>query len=196
MSVLRPLFELILLRRGPQDLPYSSQLTLTLVGALLAAELLYTALLDIPMPAARLLLSLALLLGWPWLLLTLRNRRPRFTQTVAALSGSALLFTLAFLPLALLASAQPAIEPDSTPAPGQLLLGWLILFLLGWKLMVEGHIYRHALDWPRFPALLLALALFMIEFGLFRSAAAGAVAMRPERSAVAAAIPVPAGPAT
>lgn len=166
--LLKQLVEICLLRRGPQDLPYSIPLTRGLVAVGVGLDLIYAALLDLPQPLPRILLSLALLLALPWLLLNLRQRRERYVQTLAALAGTSLLFTVVFLPLALFAAGLPPIVPDVAPTPGQLLFGWLTLGLVGWKLAVNGHILRQALDWPYLSALLLAFALFLLEIGLDR----------------------------
>jgi hypothetical protein len=159
--------DLFLLRGGPQDLPYSLRLTRALVIALVLLDLAYSRLLDIPLPLPRVAVSIGLLLGLPWLLLALRQRRERYLQTLAALTAAELLFTALFMPLALAAIGMPLPDPEN-PDPAQIALGWLTLLLLGWKLMVNGHIYRHALDWPRFPAMLLVLALFLLQLGVFR----------------------------
>lgn len=166
--LLGQLVDLCLLRRGPQDLPYSLSLTRALVVAGVGLDLLYATLLDLPHPLPRIVLSLALLLLAPWLLLQVRQRGERYAQTLAAIAGTSLLFTAAFLPLAIFAVDLPPVLPDTEPTPGQMLFGWLTLFLLGWKLVINGHIYRHALDWPRFPGLLLAFGLFLFELGLDR----------------------------
>lgn len=159
---------LCLLRSGPQDFPYHAGFTQLLVGSLALIELAYSQLLEIPLALPRVALSIGLLLALPWLLLTFRGRQPRYLQTLAALAAAELAFTLLFLPLALAVIDMPPPDPEA-PAPAQIVLGLLTLFLLGWKLMVHGHIWRHALDWPRLPALLLALALFLIQRGLFQA---------------------------
>jgi hypothetical protein len=167
-TLLRQLVDLCLLRGGPQDLPHSLALTRGLIVAGIAVDLIYASLLDMPQPLLRMALSLALLLLIPWLLLGLRERRQRYLQTLAALAGSSLLFTLAFLPLALYAAELPPLVPDTAPEPGHVLFSWITLILLSWKLVINGHIYRNALDWPRLPALLLAFGLFLLELGLDR----------------------------
>jgi hypothetical protein len=165
----RQILDICLLRAGPQDMPYSMPLTRLLVIALAAVELAYALILEIPDPLPRVGLSMVMLLAAPWVLLGLRARRERYLQTLAALAGAGLLFTLAFLPLALLAADVPEPVPEVAPQARYVLLGWLALLMIGWKLMINAHIYRHAMDWPRFPAMLLVVALFLIEFGLFNA---------------------------
>lgn len=165
-SLLSLLVGLCLLRVGPQDLPYSPRLSYLLVAlaALLGAG--YAAAVGIDGSAPRLLLSLLFLLLLPWLLLGWRQRRPRYPQTLAALAGSDALFTTLFLPVALLAQSAGPVAPQAELAPAQVALGWLVLALFGWKLLVNGHILRHALDLPQAIGVMLALGWFAIEFGL------------------------------
>jgi hypothetical protein len=164
--IARQLLALCLLRIGPQDLPYSVRLTRALVLALAALEYAYAAMLGMVEPLPRVAVSMGMLLAAPWIVLMLRERRPRYAQTLAALAGSSLLFTLAFVPLAWVASG---LSADAEPTFLHVVIGWFALLLLGWKLMVNAHIYRHALDWPQLPAMLLVVALFLIEFGVYHA---------------------------
>ncbi len=167
--LLSQLVGLCLLRIGPQDLPYSPALTRAVVLSAFALDCFYVALLEFEQPLPRLLLSFAFLLVAPWWLLGLRRRRERYPQTLAALAGSGLLFTLAFLPVALLGADLPPLVEGQDPSREQLMFAWTTLGVIGWKLAVNGHILRHALDWPRLPALLLAFGLFLLELGLDRA---------------------------
>ncbi len=165
-SLLSQLIDLCLLRRGPQDLPFSPILARNLIIAGVALDLLYASLLDFPQALPRIALSLAMLLAAPWLLLSVRQRRERYLQTLTALAGSSLIVAAVSLPLALYSADLPPLLPGATPTPGQLAFGWLSLILVSWKLVINSHIYRHALDWPRFSAMLLAFGLFVFELGL------------------------------
>lgn len=169
-SLLRLLWRICLLRAGPQDLPYSPALTRGLVVLGVGADLIFVSLVDAsPHDAARMVLSLALLLGLPWLLLASRGLLPRYAQTLAAFAGTGMIFTLVFLPLALFAVDLPRPDSGVAPTREQLLVGWLSLGLFGWKLALNGHLWKHALDWPRAGGLLLALGLFLLEIGVMRA---------------------------
>lgn len=164
--LLRQLWQLCLLRVGPQDLPYSPALSRALVLGALAAGLLNAAAVDalgghlLP----RLLLTLAFLVAVPWLLLQLRGFGNRLAQTVAAIAGTSLLYALAFLPLSLLIVDFDAVEPS----PLLVLAGWAGLLLTGWKLAINAHIWRHALSIPFAAAVLLAMGLLLVQVGLVR----------------------------
>ena len=159
-----------LLRRGPQDLPYSLRLTQGLLLLAIGVDLLAMRLIgDDPNALGRGVLTLGLLLLLPWILLGLRQRRARYVQTLAAFLGSGLLFTLVFLPLALYNGALPPLAEGAKPAPGQLLAVGLMFVLVGWKLAINGHIWCQALDWPRALGLPFALLLFFSELALVRA---------------------------
>jgi len=165
-ALLSRLFAICRLRLGPQDMPYAPTTASALVVTVLALEALLSQLLDVPdgLLLPRTLLSGLMLVGVPWLLLRLRARSGRLVQTLIALAGTSLLFTLALVPLLLITAANP-IDP-AAPAPSSMLISVAVLLLVVWKLMVNGHILRYALDWPPLAAALLALGLFLVELGL------------------------------
>jgi len=167
-ATFRTLIDLCLLRRGPQDLPYDAGLTRNLVLLSVATEALYAQLLESSDALPRLALSLALLLGLPWLLLQWRGLAARYVQTLAAFAGSGALFTAAFIPVALWLQSLPVVErPEQMTGEHSIavLLGYA---LLGCKLLINAHILRHALSWPLSAGVLLAFGLLLIELGLDR----------------------------
>ncbi|MCK7594625.1 hypothetical protein [Pseudomarimonas salicorniae] len=165
---MRVLLDLCLLRRGPQDLPYSPTLTRNLVLVGLGCDLLYVSLLEVPGALPRVGFGLAMALLVPWLLLSWRRHSERYAQTLGALVGTGVLFTLAFLPIALWAQQHAPPEGVKELTREQIAAGWMVLGMLGWKLAVNGHILRHALDLPRVAGLALALAWFLVEFNVDR----------------------------
>lgn len=170
IRLFRLLLQLCLFRLAPQDLPYSPRLAQGLVLLGVGINLVFVRLLDAGEGAvARIALSLALLLGLPWLLLSLRQRLPRYVQTLSAFAGSSVLFMLALMPLAQPIANLPAPTPDAVPSGTQVVVSLLSLVLLVWKLAINAHIWRHALDWPRGGAVLLAIGLFLLELALVRA---------------------------
>jgi hypothetical protein len=162
-ALLSRLIAICRLRLGPQDMPYAPATAKALVVTVLMLEVVLSQLLDVPdgLLLPRTVLSAVMLVGAPWLLLHLRARSGRLVQTLIALAGTSLLFTLALVPLLLLTAAS-SVDP-AAPAP---LVSAAVLLLVVWKLMVNGHILRFALDWPPLAAALLALGLFLVELGL------------------------------
>lgn len=160
------LWALCLLRLGPQDLPYSPELTRNLVLASVAADTVFVFAVGLDSPTLRVLFSLLLLLGMTGLLLGLRQRLARMAQTLAALAGSGLLFTALLLPLALFAAQVEPVEDPAQLGASAVLSAGLVLVLYGWSLMVRAHILRHALDLPRLAGGILSLGWFIVEIGL------------------------------
>jgi hypothetical protein len=171
------LFELCLLRIGPQDLPHRPALALALLAAVLALEGYSSRLIGTATALGpSLLVSGAFALAATWAVLKLRGVDARFWQTFLALVGTGLLFSLLALPL--LAAMGP-LDPANPPQMGPL-FGWGIVILAVWRLVVSGHIWRHALGIPLPTGVLVALGLFMAELlvqrALFAMAGAGPAA--------------------
>ncbi|MCM2355670.1 MAG: hypothetical protein NDI68_03165 [Arenimonas sp.] len=165
VALLRPLFELCLLRRGPQDLPYSPPAVALFAFALMALQVAMGAATEAPpgQLAARVGVTAFMLFGVTQALLNLRGLRNRAAQTLLALAGSGLLFTLAMLPAAL--ALRPYLDVDQPPASA-MLPGLAALVLFVWKLRVEAAIWRQALEIRRGQALALAIALVLLELML------------------------------
>lgn len=160
---------LCLLRQGPQDLPHSTRWLLQLLGLLLCVQALAAATLGAPQNLPlRLLLSFAFLLGPAWLLLGMLDLRARYVQTVSAFAGAGLLFSLLAVPAALLLRGLSPESAEQGVTAGQALGVWLLLGMTVWKLVVDSHIWRHALGCPAPVAIGLTLALFLIELIVVR----------------------------
>ena len=166
-TLLRQLLDLCLLRIGPQDLPYSPALTRGLVVTSAALSLLFLQAFGRgERNVSHLVLSMVLLLVLPWLLLRLRQREARYAQTLAAFAGSSALFMVFLLPIEISLYGMPLPDRETPMTPQQLTITLLSFMLLGWRLSIEGNIWRHALDLPKFAGLPLALACFTFELAL------------------------------
>ena len=87
---LRIFLDIVLWRRGPQDLPVSSLLLAVTVAAYVAVSVVQLALLDEAASSWLFFLVVdPLLLGaWIWLLLRLYGKSERFLQTATAVFGA------------------------------------------------------------------------------------------------------------
>jgi hypothetical protein len=154
-------FELIrdicLLRRGPQDLPYSIPLLGTVIAACIIVQVAVAVAKNASVQGvlAGAALWLLMTLGALNLILTLRGMRNRFVQAATALLGCALVFTLLSVPIALLLEEPPT--PPQQLAPLQLVLGLISLPLLVWKIVVDAHVFRHSFDVPFLSGIVIAL---------------------------------------
>ncbi|RFF30618.1 hypothetical protein [Wenzhouxiangella sediminis] len=148
----------MMLKRGPQDLPAGTV-------PLLAATILYVAATALSLSvgegpgntAGILLLAVALPLVLTRIVLALRRRPARWIQTVTALFGTSGLLSLLSLPLA--AAAQGA-GANASPDP-ILTVASLVLFF--WSFAIDGHIWRHALDTSFAAGLAVAVVLFAVS---------------------------------
>lgn len=166
-ALLRQLFELCLLRRGPQDLPYSPQAVLGFALALVLVQMTVARLVvDPPLTtlAGRALITLGLVLATPAWLLRLRGMANRTAQTQLAMAGAGLLFTLAMVPVGLV--MLPATQsPDNVSGPA-LAASFAAIVLFFWKLRVDAAIWRQSLEIPVGAAYVLAVSLVLAEFFL------------------------------
>ena len=139
---LKVFLDIVLWRRGPQDLPNSGLLVALTLVAYELVNLVQIALMEVSI--AELLLYLVvdplMLMGGLWLVMMLFGRRDRWAQTVSAVLGcTALLALVVSVPMVLLVGPRMAGNP---PAALQLLaLGLVIAFIL-----VVGRIIQLATD--------------------------------------------------
>lgn len=157
--------DICLLRRGPQDAPFSPRLLVAVCVLSLLLQLAIASVLGIEGDAIGAgLLGLAFNLGVLYALLALRGVRSRFVQTAIALTACAILFAILSVPIVLLAGGKPPTPETMTPL--QAVLGLLALPVVVWKLVVDAHILRHSLNLPFFAGLLIALFWVIVELRL------------------------------
>lgn len=150
--------ELCLLRAKPQDLPVSVFLLLitALLGLLTGTLAAMESFGGVAVALTAQLMDTLLLLGLLMAALRLAGRAARFLQTGSALCGTGVLINMASIPAQLLIPDDP-----STAAGGDL---WVLVYLIliGWALVVMGHIIRHAFELPLWAGIFAALNYFLI----------------------------------
>jgi hypothetical protein len=155
---LRIFVDIVLWRRGPQDLPASSLLLWITVAAYVAVSAVQLALLG--ETAATWLFFIVvdpLLLGaWVWLVLQLYGHRERFVQTVSAVFGTGAVLGIGlYLPLQLIVTGL-GYEPTSGLA--QL---FALLLVVAFAL-VTGRIIKLATDSNLFTGIAVSLTYFLL----------------------------------
>lgn len=144
--------DLVLLRRGPQDLPYSTQLLAMLVAACVVVQAVAR---TIPTPIGlgesflSSLIETLLVLAALRIALRARDLGSRFVQAASGLVGCNLIFTLINLPVALAFGKIPIVAGRLAPdliTPTQMLLSPLILALGIWQLCAIANVLRHSLN--------------------------------------------------
>ena len=141
LELLKRFFAICRLKASPADLPASWLLTGLAVGAYAASG---WAAVRLEHPGSRGTAAVAvdtgLLVALAWVALWIRERRPRFAQTLTALAGAGTFFNLLGLPVV---AGLQAAGPQ-----GDVLLSLALLGLVVWNIAVFGDILRHALDLP------------------------------------------------
>jgi hypothetical protein len=162
LALYKAFMDIVMQRRGPQDLPASA---LLFVIALLAYAIVGVASLRIYIVepqriVAELIVNLAALVAFYALLLQLKGFRTRLLQTLTALLGcDAILSTFAW-PMHWW--HESLVEGD--PVGVVPLLG--IFMVLFWSFAVAGHILRHALEIPYLAGIMVAMSQFAVSVGV------------------------------
>lgn len=178
------------MRKGPQDLPYVPWLlvALSLLFAILDDQQRQLAYEQLAQPAAGAAVRTAAptwgltLYAWasqlaiPWLLLRIAGKPERYVQTALASLIVSSVATLLAIPL--VATLGPIPAQADQLSPGQALIAWLSLFLMIWQLLLQAHVFRHALDVSLRRSLFIVIGLMALEicvsvllFGMQRSGA-------------------------
>jgi hypothetical protein len=147
------------LRSGPQDLPASRGLMLLLALAYILQGPIAGAVLNEPDAAPRTLLAIALQFVVILSLLKLKNFAQRAQQTISALSATGVLFSL----ISILVLSQMGVD-EARP---DMALLYLALFV--WSLLVDAHIYRHALSIKMSAGVLVAVSIFAANLILLQA---------------------------
>ena len=165
--------DICLLRRGPQDLPYSVSLLVAVAAAWTVLQLGVAVARAVPLNGvlAGAALELMFTLGALNVILTLRGLRNRFVQTATALLGCTLVFILLNVPILLLIGDPPATVQQLNPL--QILLVLVSLPLLVWKVLVDAHIFRHSFDVPYLSGVVIALLWIIAGMMLVGGAVSG-----------------------
>ncbi len=155
-SLFAVLIDIVLLRRGPQDLPAGRSVLLACLFLYVLVAALSLNIGRTPDNATAILILAA---GLPLLIvrvvLHLRRRINRWEQTLSALYGSSALLSLITLPFGL--------DTGDEPSQAALVISLLVFF---WSFMVDAHIWRHALDASFAAGLFVAVLVFIFTFGI------------------------------
>lgn len=161
LAVLRLFWDICLLRRPPQDIPYSQPLLNVLL--LIYAVVAFLALSptdDIQRTLVEVAVQMGLVAIFVWGMLTLTGHSARFKQTFCAFLGADALISVLALPALAIGQAEAG--------SGTMVV---VLVLMLWNWVVVGHIIRHALSQSLSVglgvALLYCLGFYQLMNGLF-----------------------------
>lgn len=144
-----------MLRRGPDEIPYSWLVLNACVALYLTAIFATTVMLgNFEMRDAVIALGSAIVgVGCYSLLLAMLGFGARFVQTVSALVGAGALISFAML----------AVLVMMTPFVGRNIANLVAFLLLVWSVPVKGHIIARAINWHWYAGIAIALAVFMLQ---------------------------------
>lgn len=171
------ILKLLLLRAGPEDLPFSRDLTrvMFVLGTVSATALMG---IGAPLPVA-LLMALAGIAAnalFTWGVLEPRGLRNRFQQTFNAQMGIGVFFALAMVPAFMVIApemarviadaelAQRLREGDATVVHLPLWIGLYIDVVFLWSLVVNAHILRGATGTGVLRSSLMTMAMLLLSF--------------------------------
>ncbi len=141
-ALIKPFVDICLLNIKPQDLPASWRLLrLTLAVYYLVGIALSVPVYGFLVSTLEAALEVFMLVAYTHLVLWLGARRARFPQTLTALAGAGAVLGLVALPL-----SYSVFQSVSANGSANALTVFAYLLLMGWLLIVYGHIYRHALS--------------------------------------------------
>ncbi|MDT8452437.1 MAG: hypothetical protein RQ936_06810 [Gammaproteobacteria bacterium] len=161
MTVTQKILQLLLLKAVPQDLPCSSRLLLRIIFLYVGSGIVVMGSVAEPALAlGRVVLSLAVISVFSYVLLSALNMKARYLQTVTALIGTGIIFNLMAWPVLSFGDIEQA------SAVAVQLLSLAVIALISWEVLVTAHIFRNALDTKMTQAVLLSMALFLVTLTL------------------------------
>ena len=157
MPVLLRILAIMLLKAGPQQLPYSVSLFAILTLLYLASGVLVlTTSMSISQAAANMVLDVAVLYAFSYFCLSLLNYKARFVQMVSALTGIGIAYHLLAWPLFV------QIHNMQSQEQGTTIPALLMLMLISWQVLVFAHVFRHAMQMSMMRALALSFGYLFL----------------------------------
>ena len=161
MPVALRLLAIMLLKAGPQHLPYSIPLLGGLTVLYLASGVLVLAAsMRTGQAIANLMLDVAVLFAFSYFCLSVLKLKARFVQMVSALTGIGALYHLLAWPLFVqLHEMQPEQQ-------GVTIVALLMLLLISWQVLVFAHIFRHAMQMSMLRGLILSFGYLFLSIAV------------------------------
>ena len=158
LPLIRILFDITLLRKGPESLPASGMLLVLAILLSLLSSLTAVALIDrfdeddFFLGLFSSVVGLSCYAG----ILVLSGRSARMLQTLSAIVGTGALIVFAFVAEYVLL----------TPVFGDATSGLVATVILLWSVPVEGHIIARAIDRHWYLGLVLAVGVFVVQYAM------------------------------
>jgi hypothetical protein len=158
LPLLRTLFDIIRLRKGPEAIPHSSVLfVMILVAWIAAGELIVMLIVELDQSDFAISIALGVVALLLYALVVVSSQRSsRLLQTLTAILGCGVLLQCFFI----------VSYSFLTPVLGRGIAGVVSYLLLLWSVPVEGHIIARTIDRQWYVGFLVALAVFLIQIQL------------------------------
>lgn len=159
LALLRTLFDIIRLRKGPDAIPYSWLVCLIVLSLWLFAGLVMSAVFvemddqDFLLGTFTGVVGLACYAS----IVVLSGHTPRLLQTVTAILGCGAIISFLFV------AGTLGLEPFFSEATVNLTMTLLLL----WSIPVEGHIIARAIDRHWYVGIVAAMAVFFFQLFLY-----------------------------
>jgi hypothetical protein len=155
--------DIMLHRRGPEDLPASTFLVWTLLVVSLVVELgaLYLIGATGRDMAVGVLVTF-LDLWFVWALLRVFNREARFRQTMSAMLGTETILNVVSAPLVRAANATAAAAVAASTQPQITLPVLLTMLILIWQIDIAAFVFARAVERPYVLCLVIVIAYFLL----------------------------------
>lgn len=158
MPVPLRILAIMLLKAGPQHLPYSVSLCAMLALLYLATGVLVlTTSMTIGHSAASMLLDVAVLFSFSYFCLSLLQLKARFVQMVSSLAGIGIVYHLLAWPLFIQIHSVQAQEQSAK------ISALLMLLLISWQVLVFAHVFRHTMQMSMGRALALSFGYLFLS---------------------------------
>jgi len=155
--------DIMLHRRGPEDLPASTFFVSALFAVSLSVVLgIHYATGGTLREAAASVIIAFLEVWFVWALLRVFNREARFRQTMAAVLGTNTILNVASAPLLPMVEAA-AVAAVAAPADASVSLPVLLMWLIAiWSLLIGAFVFSRALERPYLLCLCIWIAYFFM----------------------------------
>ncbi len=165
LPLIKTLFDIVLMRKGPDAIPHSWLLLIMAVSLWIFSSLAGLALIDRFDESDFFLGMFSGIAGLACYatIVVLGGHARRLVQAITALVGCGALIFLAFVAEYVLFA----------PFVGERLTGLVANLILLWSVPVEGHIIARAIDRHWYIGILIAIAVFALQYILYNLVASG-----------------------
>jgi hypothetical protein len=157
--ILKTFLDVILLRKGPEDIPNSLLLLAMAVALVILSRLLLHVMIETDY-AADLALDFAaelIRVGSYVAILFVSGYISRVAQTMTAIIGCTAIMVLLFVAVFML----------SRPFVGYEMAGAIAWFVAPWMILVEGHIIARAIQRHWFTGIAIAVVIFILQLSFY-----------------------------